>query len=54
MDIGLDSSVVRAPDYRIYSPISRFAYKSVVFFEVILKDFAIDPPISRYNFARVG
>ena len=26
------------------------AYKSVVFFEIILEDFAIDPPISRYSF----
>ena len=36
--------------YRIYSPISRSAYKLVVIFEVILVGFAIDPLISRYNF----
>jgi hypothetical protein len=37
--------------YRIYSPLSHFAYKSVGFFKVILEVFAIDPPISQYNFS---
>jgi hypothetical protein len=37
--------------YRIYSPISRFAYKSVGIFKVILKVFEIDSPISRYHFS---
>jgi hypothetical protein len=37
--------------YRIYSPISRFAYKSVGIFKVILEVFEIDSPISRYHFS---
>jgi hypothetical protein len=44
------NAVLVTNNYRIYSPISRFAYKSVGIFEVILEVFEIDPPISRYHF----
>jgi hypothetical protein len=37
--------------YRIYSPITRFAYKSVGIFDDILEVFAVDPPISRNHFS---
>jgi hypothetical protein len=40
-----------AVEYCIYSPISRFAYKSVGILRVILEVFEIDPPISRYHFS---
>ena len=36
--------------YRIYSPISRLAYKSDTFFEANFEVFAIFSPISRYQF----
>ena len=39
-----------ANHYRIYSPISRFAYKSDAFFEAIFEGFAFFSPISRYHF----
>jgi hypothetical protein len=37
-------------NYRIYSPISRLAYKSDTFFEANFEVFAIFSPISRYQF----
>ena len=37
-------------NYRIYSPISRLAYKSDTFFEANFEVFAIFSPTSRYQF----
>jgi hypothetical protein len=39
------------PIYRIYSPISRLAYKSDIFFEANFEVFVMFSPISRYQFS---
>ena len=44
------SHSIKDSKYRIYSPISRLAYKSDTFFEANFEVFAIFSPVSRYQF----